>query len=136
MSSSKDSLTTTEFAKKAGVSTSTVSKWLRTHKIVGEKKGGKWFIAASEIDKITGTSTPKASAAPQTKKRPAAVPSRPKTGAKSYSIKEFSDLTYLTEYGVEKWLKEGRLIPAEDASGQPRVDAANLEQPAVKRLVR
>ena len=136
MSSSKDSLTTTEFAKKTGVSTSTVSKWLRAKKITGTKKGGKWLIASSEIAKVSAASPKKTAEAPQKKKPTAASPAKPKSGAKSYSIKEFSDLTYLTEYGVEKWLKEGRLVAAQDASGQPRVDAANLEHPAVKRLVR
>ena len=136
MSSSKDSLTTTEFAKKAGVSTSTVSKWLRTKKIAGTKKGGKWLIASSEIAKVPAASPKKKAAAPKKMKTEAATPVPPKTGARSYSIKEFSDLTYLTEYGVEKWLREGRLVAAQDASGQPRVDAANLEHPDVKRLVR
>ncbi len=136
MSSSKDSLTTTEFAKKAGVSTSTVSKWLRTKKITGTKKGGKWRIAASEIDKVSTASPRKAAVAPQKKGPAAATPAKSKTGSKSYSIKEFSDLTYLTEYGVKKWLKEGRLVPAQDASGEPRVDASSLDQPGDKRLIR
>jgi excisionase family DNA binding protein len=141
MSGSKDSLTTQQFALKAGVSTSTVSKWIRTEKIKGEKKGGKWLIPAAEISKISPTPPPKsipgkATATPQ-KNKPAGAPSpTPKTGVKSYSIKEFSDLTYLTEFGVEKWLREGRLLSAADGSGEPRVDASNLDRPAVKRLVR
>ncbi len=136
MSSSKDSLTTTEFAKMAGVSTSTVSKWLRAKKITGTKKGGKWLIAADEIAKVSAAPPAKKAAAPQKTKPAADKPAKPKSGAKSFTIKEFSDLTYLTEYGVEKWIKEGRLVAAQDASGQPRVDASNLEHPAVKRLVR
>jgi excisionase family DNA binding protein len=141
MSGSKDSLTTQQFALKAGVSTSTVSKWIRTEKIKGEKKGGKWLIPAAEISKISSTppqkGTPGKAAAAIEEAKPADAPSpTPKAGDKSYSIKEFSNLTYLTEFGVEKWLREGRLIPAADGSGQPRVDASNLDRPAVKRLVR
>jgi excisionase family DNA binding protein len=141
MSGSNDSLTTQQFARKAGVSASTVSKWIRTEKIKGEKSGGKWLIPAAEISKVSPAPPPKttpgkAAVTPQENK-PSEVPSpTPKAGAKSYSIKEFSDLTYLTEFGVEKWLREGRLIPATDGSGQPRVDASNLDRPSVKRLVR
>lgn len=141
MSNSKDFLTTQQFAKKAGVSANTVSKWIRGGKIEAEKKGGKWLIPAAEVDKAVARSPKmippnKAAAAPAQKKPDTAQPSLSKAGAKSYSIKEFSSLTYLTEFGVEKWLKEGRLIPARDASGQPRVDASSLDVPAVKRLVR
>jgi excisionase family DNA binding protein len=141
MSGSKDSLTTQQFAKKAGVSASTVSKWIRTKKIKGEKKDGKWLIPAAEISKISTAPSPKttpgnAAAALQGNKPSEAPSPAPKAGAKSYSIKEFSELTYLTEFGVEKWLREGRLIPANDGSGQPRVDACNLDRPTVKRLVR
>ena len=141
MSGSKELLTTAEFAKKTGVSASTVSKWIRTEKIKGEKKGGKWYIADAEISKISSASPRKAASkktttAPQKEKPSASKSVTPKAGAKSFSIQEFSDLTYLTQYGVEKWLKEGRLVPAFDGDGQPRVDASNLEHPTVKRLVR
>lgn len=136
MPSSKEFLTTQEFAKKAGVSTSTVSKWLRTEKISGQKKGGKWIIAASEISKVSAPTPSKLDAAVPKKKPAVTKSSPPKAGAKSYTIKEFSDLTYLTEYGVAKWLKEGRLVQATGGSDEPRVDASNLELPTVKRLVR
>jgi predicted site-specific integrase-resolvase len=141
MSGSNDSLTTQQFAMKAGVSASTVSKWIRTEKIKGEKRDGKWLIPAAEISKISTTSPPKTTpgktAATLQENKPSQASSpTPKAGTKSYSIKEFSELTYLTEFGVEKWLREGRLIPATDGSGQPRVDASNLDRPTVKRLVR
>lgn len=141
MSNSKDFLTTQQFAKKAGVSANTVSKWIRGGKIEAEKKGRKWLIPAAEIAKAGVPSSKniplkEAAAVPAQKKPETAQPSMPEADAKSYSIKEFSNLTYLTEFGVEKWLKEGRLIPARDASGQPRVDASSMDVPAVKRLVR
>lgn len=141
MSNSKDFLTTQQFAKKAGVSANTVSKWIRGGKIEAEKKGRKWLIPTAEVAKAAAripqnNPSKKAAAAPAQMKTDTAQPSLSKAGVKSYSIKEFSSLTYLTEYGVAKWLKEGRLIPAKDASGQPRVDASSLDVPAVKRLVR
>lgn len=134
MSSSEGFLTTQQFAKKAGVSASTVSKWIRMEKIKGEKKGGKWVIPETEISNISATSPQK----DVSEKVPAAPQKKGAAGAKSYSIREFSELTYLTEYGVEKWLKEGRLTPAPaaDGAGRLRVDASNLDHPTVKRLVR
>ncbi len=55
---------------------------------------------------------------------------------KTYSVSEFSAMTYLTDFGVMKWLKKGRLKGAKDANGDWRVDAANLELPGIKRLLR
>lgn len=141
MSKSMEFLTTRQFAQEAGVSANTVSKWIRGGMIEAEKKGGKWIIPTAEIAKVSAASPQNPSSkkvvAAQAQKQPdKGQPSPLNAGAKSYSIKEFSRLTYLTEYGVEKWLKEGRLIPAKDASGQPGVDASNLDIPAVKRLVR
>ena len=135
MSGSQEFLTTQEFAEKAGVSAGTVSKWLRTEKIKGRKKGGKWIIDAGEISKVLSQSPQKNEAAQQNRKPVATKSTTPVAGATSYTIKEFSELTYLTEYGVEKWLKEGRLAAA-DGSAEPRVDASNLELPAIKRLLR
>jgi transcriptional regulator with XRE-family HTH domain len=136
MSNAQDSLTTQEFAHKAGVSPGTVSKWLRNGTIQGEKRSGKWAIAASELAKLTESkenpiqNRPAGAVASQPD--PALKPASPK----SYSIQEFSDMTYLTEYGVRLWLKQGRLDGVEDAHGNLRVNAANLEKPLVKRLVR
>ncbi|MGD9369151.1 MAG: helix-turn-helix domain-containing protein, partial [Desulfobacteraceae bacterium] len=125
MSSSQEFLTTQEFAQQTGVSTSTVSKWLRTEKIKGFKKSGKWMIPDDEISKVT---TPPKDQARKTPK-PVAETSKPKAGTKAYTVKEFSEMTYLTEFGVQKWLKEGRLIAAKGESGQPMVDSSNLELP-------
>jgi predicted site-specific integrase-resolvase len=136
MSTAQDSFTAQEFAMKAGVSAGTVSKWLRNGTIQGEKRSGKWIIAASELAKVTESkenpfhSRPAGAVASQP--QPASTPASPK----SYSIQEFSDMTYLTEYGVRLWLKQGRLDGVEDAQGNLRVNAANLEKPLVKRLVR
>jgi hypothetical protein len=138
MPKSNTSLTTREFAQKAGVSTGTVSKWLRQGTIIGEKKSGKWSISAAELSKVTqrpgGSSPPSERSASRT---PAASKNT-NTKGKSYTIQEFSDMTYLTPWGVEKWLKEGRLIksPDADADGRIRVDGSNLDKQDVKRLLR
>lgn len=131
MSGSQDYLTTQEFAKKAGVSASTVTKWLRSNKINGKKKSGKWMISPGELAKLTSTQRGET-------EKPSETPSLSKShsGAKAYSIQEFSAMTYLTEYGVSKWLKEGRLKGASDDSGQPLVASSNLEDPNIKRLIR
>lgn len=136
MSGSKDHLSTQEFAKKAGVSASTVSKWLRTDKISGEKKNGKWIISSTELTKVSAP--PKGGPQKKTSSpSPAGSPaSKPKPGAKNFTIQEFSELTYLTELGVRKWLKEGRLAGTSDEAGEPLVSASNLDQLHMKRLIR
>ncbi len=53
-----------------------------------------------------------------------------------YTVAEFAGMTYLTEFGVKEWLKQGRLNGQQVAGGDWQVDAASLELPGVKRLVR
>ena len=69
--------------------------------------------------------------APPPKTKPAKVPA-----GKGIPLDEFVSMTYLTANGVKKWLKQGRLTGSQDGSGQWMIDAANLEVPDVKRLVR
>jgi hypothetical protein len=73
----------------------------------------------------------KKTAAPKKKATPKSA-----KAAKSFSVAEFADLTYLTENGVMQWLQQGLLQGQQDAKGGWQVDAANLEVPNVKRLVR
>jgi excisionase family DNA binding protein len=136
MTKSDALLTTREFAQKAGVSAGTVSKWLRQGTINGEKTSGKWLIAAAELGKIVQRSENPPSASKQSTSRPHA--GSPKAGAEStsFTIQEFSDMTYLTPWGVQQWLKEGRLKKNVDAEGQLRVDGSNLDNPDIKRLLR
>jgi hypothetical protein len=61
---------------------------------------------------------------------------KPAKAAKSFSVAEFADMTYLTENGVMQWLQQGLLIGQQNAKGGWQVDASNLEVPNVKRLVR
>lgn len=119
-------LTTTEFARQAGISPSTVSKWLRNGKIIGRKSGGKWLIDSNQLP---------AEPAEQPDQNPAKVEAESNED-RSYTIEEFSSMTYLTPFGVEKWLKEGRLTGSKDKQGRWHVDSSNLDRPDVKRLVR
>ena len=146
-------LTTREFASQAKISTSTVTKMIKEGKIKAEKKSGKWQIApdqlnAGAVKDLNQAGKPagkKKTAAPAEKKAAAEKPSPPKTekpiaekkaAAKTYSLAEFVEMTYLTEFGVKQWLKEGRLTGKQRAGGEWEIDADNLERPDVKRLVR
>jgi hypothetical protein len=73
----------------------------------------------------------KKTAAPKKK-----APPKPAKAAKSFSVAEFADMTYLTENGVMQWLQQGLLKGQQNAKGAWQVDASNLEIPNVKRLVR
>lgn len=139
MSDPKAMLTTSQFAKKAGVSTSTVSKWIRSGKVTGTKQGGKWMISEDQLEKTT--SAPSTPAAP----KPAAAPKAPKSsapkaakkgGGSTHSIEAFSELTYLTPFGVKKYLKEGKLTGSINGAGEWEVDASNLEKKEIQHLIR
>lgn len=127
--SSQRFLTTREYAQKIGVSPSTVSKWLRSGKLQGQKQNGKWVIAEDTATASSKTSSPlPQSDAPEKTER--------KSDIQSFSVQKFSKMTYLTELGVLKWLKEGRLKGSKDVSGEWRVSSQNLEDANVKRLLR
>ena len=146
MAQKKQFLTTSEFASKIGVETSKVSKLVREGKIKAEKKSGKWVISQSQLkaesvqklSKATKAAAKK-SATPAAKKsaKPKQVKATQKKPAtKSYTISDFVDITYLTKNGVIEWLKQGRLIGQQNSAGDWLIEAANLEVPDVKRLVR
>ena len=68
---------------------------------------------------------------------PATAPAPNKTvRIKTYSVAEFSAMTYLTDFGVMDWLKKGRIKGIQDETGEWRIDAANLEITNIKRLLR
>lgn len=88
---------------------------------------------------------PKKAAAPAKKtKSPAKKAAAPKKkatpqsakAAKSFSVAEFADMTYLTENGVMQWLQQGLLKGQQDPKGNWQVEASNLEVANVKRLIR
>lgn len=132
-------LSAKEFAMKAGVSAGTVSKWLRSGKLKGKKQSGKWMIEASELNAVGGTQSldpKKKSTAKKAAAEPRAAVPKTTSSAKTYSIEEFNAMTYLTEFGILKWIKEGKLSYTRDESGQPRIDASNLENVSIKHLIR
>lgn len=133
MSSSIKYLTTGEYARKAGISASTVSKWIRSGKLKGEKQNGKWMIPADEPVSKAASPAIVQKNSPTKRTETNAAPS---TGGQYYSIEKFSVMTYLTEFGVEKWLKEGRLKGIKDSAGQWMVSADNLQLRHVQRLLR
>jgi hypothetical protein len=85
--------------------------------------------------KKTTTPKPKKATA-EAKKSPEPKAEKPTAAKKSFSIAEFVQMTYLTEKGVSAWLKSGQLAGQQNDKGDWRIDAANLEKPNVKRLVR
>lgn len=79
----------------------------------------------------------KAKKAPAKVKKPAAEPKKTTTRSKkTFSIVEFSEMTYLTEKGVNDWLKQGKLNGEKDEKGNWLVDAASLQLPFMKKLIR
>lgn len=132
-------MTTQEFAKKAGVSASTVSKWIRSGKVEATKQGGKWMICEDQLEKVASSSASSPKSVPAKTQKP--TKSDTKSGnlnsnKKAYSTEEFSEITYLTIFGVERYLKEGRLTGNKNASGQWEVDASNLEKIEIRHLIR
>lgn len=88
-----------------------------------EKIAGKAKEEQAQIEKVSA---------------PTVEPSAPKKTAlqKTYSVSEFSAMTYLTDFGVTDWLKKGRLQGIQDENGDWRVESSNLELPNIKRLLR
>ena len=143
-------LSTSEFASKTGITPAKVSRMIREGKIEAEKVSGKWMIHPRqlEVKTVTQSSAKQKAAKPSKKKTaPAADKSTPPKKGKpavkkdaasktSYSLAEFVNMTYLTEYGVMDWLKKGRLSGKQNAAGEWRIDAANLDAPDIRHLVR
>ena len=151
MAKKSELLTSAKFAKKTGLTTATVSKLIRDGKIKAAKKSGKWMIDPDQLNakavkaasksgkpkakKKAAKPTPK-KASTESKKAAEPKADKPAGAQKSFSIAEFAGMTYLTEKGVAEWLKIGRLTGSQDAQGDWRIDAANLEAAPIKRLVR
>lgn len=136
MSQPQDLLTTQAFAKKVNVSAATVSKWLRSGKLNGQKINGKWFVAEVELSKAPTSEKKRAQSTMPHKTKPAPKAAASQSDGSGFSVEAFSAMTYLTEYGVKLWLKTGRLMGVMDDKGQPGVAASNLDQPHIKRLLR
>jgi hypothetical protein len=89
----------------------------------------------------TKKSAPPKKAKPAAAKKSAAPkkakPAKARTSvAKTIPLADFVSMTYLTENGVKEWLKQGRLTGLQADSGEWMIEAANLELPDIKRLMR
>ncbi len=86
--------------------------------------------------KTKKTPIPAKKAAKVVKKAPAKPKKTPPQTKKTYSVSEFSEMTYLTPHGVNEWVKQGKLQGEKDNKGNWLVDAANLQLPFMKKLIR
>lgn len=151
MAQNKQLLTTGEFASRTGIPTSKVSRFIREGKIEAEKKSGKWMIHPSQLKAKALQKTGKSGVpqpgkiAAKAHKKKAAAGDKKSVGPekdmadlnqRSYTIAEFAEMTYLTAVGVGLWLKQGRLTGKQNEKGEWLIDAANLQVPDVKRLIR
>jgi excisionase family DNA binding protein len=166
MATQTTSMTTSEFAKAAGVPAAGISKLIRDGKLKAKKTGGKWMIPQSQLNSEdvralkgpAGGAKRKAPAAKPGRIRPA--PSQPpvtkapvspepepvqaavapepeaRSEEKTYTISEFAAMTYLTEMGVAEWLKTGRIKGVQNNNGEWRVLDCNLQAPDISRLLR
>jgi hypothetical protein len=144
-------LTTREFASRAGLQASKVSKLIRQGKIEAEKKSGKWLIHPNQLQAKAvqgpdkgGKSTAKKKTVKTSHKKAATSATKTVSAAKgiedsagrAYTVSEFVEMTYLTELGVGQWLKQGRLTGQQNEKGDWLIDAANLQEPNIRRLLR
>ena len=139
MAKNNQFLTTAEFGSKMGMSSSKVSKLIRQGEIKAEKKSAKWMIHSSQLQAKAAQEqnngrqpTVGKIAAKTSQEKEAPIPS----GRKTYTLSEFVEMTYLTTFGVKLWLKQGHLTARQSEKGEWMIDAANLQTPNVKRLVR
>jgi hypothetical protein len=96
-------------------------------------------IDAAELDTVGSTKSldpQEKSAAKKAAAKPKAAEPKAKSNGKTLSLEEFCAMTYLTESGILKWVKQGKLSSTRDESGQLRIDASNLENASIRHLIR
>ena len=93
-------------------------------------KAKKAPAAVKKAPKEPGKAPAKAK---KTKAEPKKTPARAK---KLFSVAEFSEMTYLTLKGINEWLKQGKLKGEKDENGNWFIDAASLQLPFMKKLIR
>ena len=119
-------------APKKKASKAAPKKAAATKKSAAPKKAKPAAAKKSAPLKKTKAAAPKKSAPPKKAK-----PAKAKTAsAKAIPLADFVKMTYLTENGVKEWLRQGRLTGLQADSGEWMIDAANLEGPDIKRLMR
>ncbi len=148
MTKKSPSLSTREFSEMTGISVSAVGRLVREGKIKGVKVSGKWLIDKNEIkakavkalantpgEKTTSISAGRVHLV-QTALGEKVNKQQPEPPGKTYSVAEFSKLTYLTEKGVEEYLNKGRLQGVRDDRGNWHLGHENLQNPGIRHLVR
>jgi len=149
MAKKSKKLSTREFSRLSGLSVSAVTQRIREGKIKAVKSSGRWQIPEDQLETSAGqptAGTPSAAAAKKssatekaakkstaTKKSAAASSAQP---SGRISVGDFSSRTYLTEYGVVQYLKQGRLKGEQDQNGHWWVEASNLQNPELQHLLR
>jgi hypothetical protein len=98
-----------------------------------KKKAAK---AAPKKAAAAKKSAPPKKAAAKKSAAPKKAKSAKAPAGKAIPLADFVSMTYLTENGVKEWLKQGRLTGLQADSGEWMIEAANLELPDVKRLMR
>ncbi len=92
---------------------------------------------AAAVKKSAAPKKAKPAAAKKSTPPKKAKPAKAKAStAKTIPLADFVNMTYLTENGVKEWLRQGRLTGLQADSGEWMIDAASLEVPDVKRLMR
>jgi len=151
MATPPKTITTREFSELTGIPPAAVGELIRDGKLKASKRGGKWAIPRSEVSAARTKSGPPKARTPIAPKpaqpraqepvTPAAAPSPAESPGTApadftYTVPEFSAMSYLTEKGVAEWLKIGRLKGVKAESGEWRVLASNLQVPDIRRLLR
>ena len=125
-----------------GIPVQTVNRLLREGRIKGVKASGKWRIDRGELNAEVVKALSK-TAGRQESPRPASQELRKKennhlsqSARQTYSVAEFSSLTYLTEAGVVEFIKKGRLQGVKDDKGNWLLGHENLQNPKIHHLIR
>lgn len=129
MTSTDTLLSTKAFSERSGIPMSTLQKRLRNGKLTGTKKNRHWYIPESELARISTPPNTPQNNAPKPKQKAGTLP-------QTYSVAEFSALTYLTELGVRNFLKKGRLLGERTEDGSWIVKAESLDLPHLRHLIR
>ncbi len=119
---------TTSPSKKSGSTAKNtkpvIKKKAAVRKTLSNKKAAPVKQAVVKIEK------------PLVSKKKSVSKNESKSTDKTYSVEDFSKMTYLTEYGVTNWLKKGWLIGKQKNTGEWRVRASSLELSRMRKLIR
>ena len=133
MPDNEKTLTTAEYAKKAGLATSTVARMLRDGKLAAKNAAANGSFMPTRRKAAVRKKSNRPQRPPS---GPAPISNNPPSSTTSYDIEAFSPIDFPDENGVRQWLKDGRLSGGTDSSGNLKVDASNLERAEFKHLVR